>query len=523
MTLWNLYFILKLYLFAGGHLQPLWLANLGFALALVVTSTLRRRALRIVRNLVGLALGVPLMYHEANVPPFSRLTEEFGNLTTFSYGYWLELAQRFLPPMLLLGALGALVGYLIVNRWVRVATFVLIALVAIPLWHEGGVVLAQLRGASANAAANAGPNGANNPLAAQPLDHNAALAAFRTQESQRQVSFGHLAADPNAQFDLIVLHICSLSWDDLDVAKARNHPLLSRFDYLFTNFSTAASYSGPAAIRVLRASCGQQAHADLYKNAPQQCYLLADLAQAGYTPQTMLNHDGHFDNFLELVHDNAGVPNVPLIPNTSVPVAMHAFDGSPIRDDYETLAAWYAQRASIAGPVALYYNTISLHDGNRLPNSSLTSIDSYPLRVNKLMSDFDRFADLIASSGRRAVIVFVPEHGAALRGDTNQVAGLREIPTPRIVHGPVGVRVVGFQGNHGPTTVIDDPSSFLALAQLLSNLVSNSPFKPGVSLSQYATNLPQTQMVGENEGTVTMKTASGYVVKTPDGVWVDGK
>jgi hypothetical protein len=30
-------------------------------------------------------------------------------------------------------------------------------------------------------------------------------------------------------------------------------------------------------------------------------------------------------------------------------------------------------------------------------------------------------------------------------------------------------------------------------------------------------------MVGENEGTVTMKTASGYVVKTPDGVWVDGK
>lgn len=112
----------------------------------------------------------------------------------------------------------------------------------------------------------------------------------------------------------------------------------------------------------------------------------------------------------------------------------HAFDGSPVRDDYETLAAWYAQRASIAGPVALYYNTISLHDGNRLPNSSLSSIDSYPLRVNKLMSDFDRFADLIASSGRRAVIVFVPEHGAALRGDANQVAGLREIPTPRIVH-----------------------------------------------------------------------------------------
>jgi cellulose synthase operon protein YhjU len=223
------------------------------------------------------------------------------------------------------------------------------------------------------------------------------------------------------------------------------------------------------------------------------------------------------------VHDNTGVPNVPMISNTSVPIAMHAFDGSAIRDDYATLANWYAQRANTPGPVALYYNTISLHDGNRLPNSNLSSIDSYPQRVNKLMSDFDRFADLIAASGRRAVIVFVPEHGAALRGDANQVAGLREIPTPRIVHGPAGVRLVGFQGNHGPTTVIDNPASFLAIAQLLSNLVSNSPFKPGVTLPQYAANLPQTQMVGENEGTVTMKTASGYVVKTPDGVWVDGK
>jgi cellulose synthase operon protein YhjU len=516
MTLWNLYFIIKLYLFTGGHLQPVWLANIGFALALAASATLRHRGWRLLRNLMGLAIGIPLMYHEANVPPFSRLTEEFGNLTTFSFGYWLELAQRFLPPMLLLTAFGALVGYLIVNRWLRVATFVLIALVAIPLWQQGSAVYARLQSGPATAASP-------NALAAQPLDHNAALSAFRTQESQRQVTFGHLGADPNTQFDVIVLHICSLSWDDLDAAKARNHPMLSHFDYLFTNFSTAASYSGPAAIRVLRASCGQEAHADLYKDAPQQCHLLADLAQAGYAPQTMLNHDGHFDNFLQLVHDNTGVPNVPLISNASVPVAMHAFDGSAIHDDYATLANWYAQRASTAGPVALYYNTISLHDGNRLPNSNLSSIDSYPQRVNKLMSDFDRFADLIAASGRRAVIVFVPEHGAALRGDANQVAGLREIPTPRIVHGPAGVRLVGFQGNHGPTTVIDNPTSFLAVAQLLSNLVSNSPFKPGVTLSQYAANLPQTQMVGENEGTVTMKTASGYVVKTPDGVWVDGK
>jgi cellulose synthase operon protein YhjU len=337
------------------------------------------------------------------------------------------------------------------------------------------------------------------------------------------VSFGHVSANASEQFDVIVLHICSLSWDDLDVSKARNHPFLSRFDYLFTNFSTAASYSGPAAIRVLRASCGQEAHADLYKDAPAQCHLMADLAQAGYTPQVTFNHDGHFDNFTQLVKDNVGVPNVPFVSNAAAPVAMHAFDGSPIMDDYGTLANWYAQRAQTPGPVALYYNTISLHDGNRLPNSKLSSLESYPVRVNKLMSDFDKFADLIAQSGRRAVIVFVPEHGAALRGDNNQVAGLREIPTPSVIHGPVGVRLVGFAGNHGPTTVMDQPTGHLAVAQLLSNLVADSPFKPGVTLSQYASKLPETQMIGENESTVTMKTATGYVVKTPDGVWVEQK
>ena len=34
MTFWNLYFILKFALFATGHLQPFWLANLAFAVAL---------------------------------------------------------------------------------------------------------------------------------------------------------------------------------------------------------------------------------------------------------------------------------------------------------------------------------------------------------------------------------------------------------------------------------------------------------------------------------------------------------
>ncbi|WP_063549032.1 cellulose biosynthesis protein BcsG [Burkholderia territorii] len=515
MTFWNLYFILKFALFATGHLQPLWLANLAFALALAASAPIRQRAWRMVRQLVAIAIAVPLLAREMHAPPLARLAEAAREVGTFRLEYWMELLPRLLPPVLVLTVAGVLIAYFIVNRWLRVATFVLAALIVMPLWQAGNGVMARV---VAPLPQQADATGAR---AGQPEDHNAALATFRAQESQRQVAFGHLGGDPAAQFDVIVLHVCSLSWDDLDAAKVRNHPMLSHFDYLFNNFSTAASYSGPAAIRVLRASCGQEAHADLYKPAPQQCYLFSQLASAGYTVQSLLNHDGHFDNFLQVIHDNIGVPDAPPISNAAAPVAMHAFDGSAIKDDYGTLANWYAQRASVPGPVALYYNTISLHDGNRVVGSSLTSIDSYPQRATKLMNDFDRLADLIAQSGRRAVIVFVPEHGAALRGDKNQVAGLREIPTPSVVHGPVGVRLVGFTGGHGTTTVIDQPTSFLALAQLLSNLVSNSPFKPGVTLAQYAADLPRTRMVGENEGTVTMQTSTGYAVKTPDGVWID--
>lgn len=518
MTFWNLYFILKLFLFATGHLKPVWLANIAFVALLALTSPIRHRGLRALRFVGGLAIGVPLLYYEAIVPPFSRVIEEFSGLESFTARYWWELAQRFLPPALVMGVIAVIIGHWIVNRWLRVTTFVVLALVILPVWNAANLLVTAAQNVSAAGARK------GNDVVEQPLDHNAALAAFRTSESQRQVTFGKLSSDPNQQFDVIILHICSLSWDDLDVSKARDNPMLSHFDYLLTNFSTAASYSGPAAIRVLRASCGQEAHADLYKAAPQQCYLLSDLARAGFTPQVLMNHDGHFDNFLDLVKQNAAVPNIPIESNANATVSMHAFDNSVIHDDYSTWSNWYAQRAQTPGPVALYYNTISLHDGNRVVGKeNLTSIASYPYRVNTLMNEVDQLADLIAKSGRRAVIVFVPEHGAALRGDENQVAGLREIPTPRIVHGPVGVRIVGLPGAHGPTTVIDSPTSFLALAQLLSNLVSNSPFKPGAVLSQYASGLPQTQMVGENEGTVTMKTATGYAVKTPDGVWVDQK
>ncbi|RDI99559.1 cellulose biosynthesis protein BcsG [Dyella solisilvae] len=528
MGLWNLYFIVKIYLAFTGKLMPVWWLNILFALVLIVP--LHKRWQRNLRLGLALAAGAALMYHEADVPPIGYVLKQLSGLAGFSPAYLLELARRVFKPAMVYIPVIALLVYAVINRWVRVSTFVLLALLVAPMWQGVDTLIAKAaspsgNGANAQAGANVGNAGAN----ATTGTWDQQLAAFRDAEKARHVAFFPMDKDASAQFDIIVVHICSLSWDDLDVVNMTNNPLFSRFDYLFKNFSSAASYSGPAAIRVLRASCGQQAHKDLYNPAPQDCHLFADLAAAGYDVQLLLNHDGRFDNFRGEVDKEIGVPGLQPPSNEGLNPELKAFDGSVIVGDYDVLARWYQGRlAKGGGPVALYYNTVTLHDGNKVPsNPNLTSLQSYPIRLNMLLNDVDRLINVVSQSGRKAVLVFVPEHGAALRGDAGQVSGLREIPTPRIVRVPVGIKLIGLpqdKSAQGHTVVIDAPTSYLALAQLLSNLIAKSPFKAGAQpLPQYAADLPQTRLVGENEQTLTMSTPTGYVVHTPDGVWMEGK
>lgn len=521
MGSWNLYFLLKFFLYVKGVVQPIWGVNLLFIIALAIP--LNQRWMRVIRNLVALVAAISLLYYESNLPPFAHAIDQINGIAGFTPSYLLELLGRFLPTQLILIALAAILAYYVLNRWIRVSAIVLMMFLAIPVWNLVGAQIGRLSRAGTVQASAAG---ANSGALLQPSNYDGILKRFRQTESQRLVTFDHVDPEADARFDIIVLQICSLSWDDLDAAKAKNHPLLSHFDYLFTNFSSAASYSGPAAIRLLRADCGQESHADLYKSAPANCNIFSALAQAGYTPQILLNHDGRFDDFIGDVTRNIGIPNMKAFPNDSAAISIKAFDGSPVRDDYSILSQWWQARAKIAGPVALYYDTITMHDGNHLvgTSSSISSVESYPTRVNTLMSEIDQFSDLIAASHRKAVLVFIPEHGAALRGEPGQIAGLRDIPTPRIVNVPVGVKLIGFPGTRPPMQVINTPTSYLGLAQLLSNMVANSPFKPvAPPLTQYAADLPHTEMIGENEDTITIRTPTGYMMRTAGGDWVAGK
>ena len=525
---WNVYFISKLVLFVRHTIGLNFGLNFGLALLLIVPLPLRW--MRWLRQLLAIPAGAALLYYDSFLPSFARVWSQVSNVGQFDSGYLLELAARFVNPNAVVAAVVAMILLAVLGRWVRLSTFVMLALCGVPLWMQVQTLSTRMMTAnaaagapvarSASSAATAGSVAVGNGSGFRP---DAMLTAFFQQEATRRVNFLTPSPEAPPDFDVIMLHICSLSWDDLDFAKQSNHPLLARFDVVFKNFSSAASYSGPAAIRVLRAGCGQQRHADLYQPAAPGCLLFEDLKQAGFVPQIAMNHDGRFDDFIGAVKANFGVPNVAPMATNGVAVGMRAFDDSPILDDYAVLSKWFATRQAAAPqPVALYYNTISLHDGNRLPNNRASSMETYPIRLKNLLDQVDRLETLISQSGRKAVLVFIPEHGGATHGDELQVAGLREIPTYAISRVPVGVKLIGMTAANPVQKVIEAPSSYLAMAQLLANFVQKSPFTAGRDLNELTKNLPTTDFVAENAETLVVRHDQTDWMRGPDGVWLEG-
>ncbi|SNS82216.1 cellulose synthase operon protein YhjU [Noviherbaspirillum humi] len=513
---WSFYFLAKLMLVWRDLIGFHALENLGFAAFLLLP--LRSPRLRRARKLAAVPLGIALLYYDSWLPPLARVLSQAALVSSFSSNYLLDLAGRFLhwPTLAALGV--AFLLYLIADRYLRVGVLVLAALLVQALMPAlqrkdgtGGSEAVVASASSPAALGNAGNAGNPDEL----------LQAFHAAESQRRVNFPRAADDK--PFDIIILQICSLSWDDLQMAGLDKHPLWSSFDFLFTHFNSAASYSGPAAIRINRATCGQQSHQALYQAAPEGCYLMPALKQAGFEPNFAMNHDGRFDEFLAQV--KAQGLSAPLMPINGLPAPLRGFDNLPIYDDYGVLARWFDQRRqSEAQRVALFYNTISLHDGNKVvsgPGANQGSRDSYKPRLEKLLNDLNAFMDQIRASGRRAVVVVVPEHGAALRGDKFQIAGLREIPTPLVTRVPVGIRVIGpdAQRRDGAAR-IDESVSYLAMSHILAGLVRNSPYgSNGFAATDYLESLPSTPFVAENEASAMIERGGRYLMKQGAGEW----
>ena len=506
---WGYYFVVKFALFETGLISFHLLVNLlfaGFILIPVESSALVR-----VKGVLALMLALTLFYYDSWLPDIGSVVSKAALLSDFSSAYLFELAGRFVS----FAVIGMLIAACLLFRMMapRVRTGVLLAM---------GVLLL-IQGTLAPELRRMFP-GESPPVAAQMPDMNQIVHDFFKSEVQRTVRFTS-PAEGDVPFDMVFIHVCSLSWDDIAAVGLESHPLWKRFDILMTRFNTAASYSGPAVIHLLRATCGQQSHDKLYLNTFDNCYLMGSLRTAGFEPELALNHNGKFDDFLGQIK-KYGRLDAPLLSQSGLTIAQRSFDDSPVYDDFAVLDRWLDRRKTAeAARVALFYNTASLHDGNHFPGeeSLPNSLKTYRARLLKFLDEMDAFMQKLENSDRRVVVVMVPEHGAALRGDKRQIAGLREIPTPSITLVPVGIRIAGGHLRHAALPLaIDQPTSYLAIAHILKKMLDKSPYSGGsASPADYVANLPVTQFVAQNERVTVAGYEGRYYLSLDLDKWED--
>lgn len=500
---WNLYFLSKIVLAWMGALDVKLLPNL-LLLALLLLP-LRRRWMVLARRVVALPLGIALYYQDTWWPPFDRLLAQPGVLD-FTPAYLWELAGRFVNGTMAMLLLLLLAAYLLLRPWIRfttlsVAGMLVLAMAALP-WPAWWPVARPATGVAV--AASAAPSAAVDDKALDTY-----LAGFLQQQGTLRTALPE--ATDAAPFDVLLLNICSLAWSDLDEVGMRRNRLLDGMHLIFDNFNSATAYSGPAAIRLLRAGCGQSSHLGLFEPVPVECELMGNLRRLGFDSQFAMNHDGHFDGFTEDLAQYGGLTAKPM-DIESLPRAFEAFDGSPLRRDGEVLSRWWTQRLAGAEPqAALFYNTISLHDGNRIVGADARARPAgFEARASMVLEDLAGFLDTLEQSGRRVMVVVVPEHGAALHGDRMQIPGMRELPSRSITHVPVGVRWIGMGiPGGGPARHVAENSSYLAISELVARTYALNA-RPDATPSDWGAlmaGLPVTPWVSENEGATVLEYA----------------
>lgn len=510
LGIWAYYFIAKIVLFGmeltGFH--PL--ENIAFAAFILLP--VKHRWVRRAKGLITLSLAVVLLYYDSWLPPIGRVMSQASLLSSFSLPYLIELVARFISFPVLGALLAVSLVYWVLSRRVNAGALIMAGMLG--LW----LVLSPLSGFVSQTF-----NGEENSVADKPMpDMDKVMQAFFAEEANRFVAFDRPDAHA-VPFDVIFIHVCSLSWDDVRAVGLEQHPLWQRFDILLTKFNSAASYSGPAAIRLLRATCGQQEHGKMYAPVPEKCYLMNSLLRSGFESELALNHDGKFDDFIGQVQ-SVGRLTVPPMPLDGLRVALRAFDDAAVYDDLDVLNRWLEiRKQSSSSRVALFYNTVSMHDGNHLPGTQSVpnSLDTYRARLSDFLDRSEQFMKSLDESGRRAVVVMIPEHGGAVRGDKKQIAGLREIPTPNIALIPVGIKVIG--GNvqrAGATLSIDQPVSYLAMSHIIERMLKKSPFNDNrFSPADYVENLPLTPFVSQNEQMTVAEHDNSYYLGRGPAQW----
>lgn len=519
LGVWNVYFIIAFALAAFGYIE---LNLLGNALLMAwLLLPVGPKWLRILRGTLGVAAAAVLLYSESWLPGVDSILANKGGIAGFSLLYMAEFALDFINVKMVGWGLLVFLGYFLVRRYVRVTFFTIVyflGAVTMPwvqsiLPERAPVVTADTGGQTNEAAAPAKTGKADAKAVGEWYD------AFLAYEHDRRARFPNGLSEKDTPFDILLLSICSVSNDDLAVSQLDQHPLFKEFNIRFDSFNAATAYSGPALLRLLNGACGQPSHSELYGERRPECEIMTRLGTLGYSQRLLMDHSGEYDNFLQSMRDKAGVTAT--LDNAKYPTRYMGFDDEEIADSLAVLRHWQrTQVKSKAGRTATLINFIALHDGNRLPGRGRA--EPFKPRAQEMFDNIRTFLRELERSGRKTMVVIVPEHGAAVRGDKIQVPRLRDIPTMRISRVPVMVKFVGLKGMPNEPIHVTGNTSYLALTSLIGKTLETDYFsKDGgtVPLEQLVHDLPQTNPVSENGTVQTLEYQGREYFRQNGGEW----
>lgn len=521
---WNVYYILVLLLTLSNLIEFRPLPNIILLAALCLP--LKWRYLHYLRQVICIAAGLALLYSQSYLPSLDAFSANAAGVTDFSLSFVLDFILSMINWSYVAVVAAVILAFLVLQDYLRFTTLSICGiayLCAAPyisllqpsespemLTAQQGIdslgqmpVQEQITQAGHSSLVQSGP--------ASPEGAAAFTAEFFAYEKARRVEFPSQIDAQDVPFDIILLNICSLSRSDLETAGLSGHPLFADADITFSAFNSATSYSGPATLRLLRSACGQSEFSGLYSQN-SECELFSRLEHLGFVPQLYMDHSGRFGNYLQGLRDYAGF-TAALSSQRDCRERYYSFDGEPVFADQDIFSTYLKDRsAHPQSRSAALFNLVSLHDGNEAADGSdkgLNHNERWGRRAQLLLDEAAAFEAKIKASGRPTLLIFVPEHGAALTGDKIQMARLRDIPSPLITNIPVFAKFFNVQEPAGapakvPVT-IDYPTSYQALAELVSRAVSTNYFSGGTALQDLTDDLAPTYLVSENEGALVVR------------------
>ena len=518
---WNIYFVVKIVLFLNGIIEFDYLRNFAFLIFLIIP--IKTRLYFVLQQLIAIPIALYILYDDSYLPPISHALAQTSQISQFGLNYLLELGSRFISLNFILILFICTVLYFMLLNVLRMTSVVITVILILFINHINAHNAANI---NANSKTNnySYLDKTNSSSSSSSLNDNLTQYEKDFFEKQSTIQLG-LRNDvlPKVDFDILILSVCSLAWDDINFYHLENHKLFKEFDLLYENFNTATSYSGPAVVRLLQANCGQKSHNSIMSQpSNKQCYLANNLRNLGYDIEFLLNHDGNFDNFAPLVVDKGDLQVRPNHFNLK-PYLLN-FDNSYIHRDSDMFTLWLQNRnVSKSNKKFTLYNTVSLHDGVHYQyKKSQTSSETYEERLTNLLNDFYNLLDELKKTNKPIVVLFVPEHGANIRGDKVQIAGMRELASPKITNVPVGLKIIGSDiVRSGNQIRVKEPSSYTVIGHIVNELLIQDVFsKKAFSAEQLIIGAPTTPLLSENEGSIVMKYNNDYFYSFNKNEWL---